>query len=78
MDKFTYVKRFAIWTAVVCAVIALIIGLCFGKIVEANLFEEVSKWVVGIIGLIAIIIEPLVIVVIAPYIYDIKKSKGKV
>ena len=78
MDKFTYVKRFAIWTAIICAVIALIIGLCFGKIVEANLFEEVSKWVFCVIALIAIIIEPLVIVVIAPYIYDIKRSKGKV
>ena len=75
MDKFTYVKRFAMWVAAICAALALIIGLCFGKVIEANLFEEVSKWVVGVLALIAIIIEPLVIVVIAPSIYDHKYGK---
>ena len=39
-------KKFAIWTAVVVAVVMLIIGLCFGKVIEETLFGEVMKWVV--------------------------------
>lgn len=39
-------KKFAIWTAVVVAVVMLIIGLCFGKVIEETLFGEIMKWVV--------------------------------
>ena len=39
-------KKFAIWTAVVVAVVMLIIGLCFGKVIEETLFGEILKWVV--------------------------------
>ena len=46
MDKRTFMKKFAIWTAVVVAVVMLIIGLCFGKVIEETLFGEVMKWVV--------------------------------
>lgn len=54
MDKRTFMKKFAIWTAVVVAVVMLIIGLCFGKVIEETLFGEIAKWVVGTIGLICI------------------------
>ena len=46
MDKRTFMKKFAIWTAVVVAVVMLIIGLCFGKVIEETLFGEIMKWVV--------------------------------
>ena len=47
-------KKFAIWTAVVVAVVMLIIGLCFGKVVEETLFLEIAKWVLMTIGIICI------------------------
>ena len=39
-------KKFAIWTAVVVAVVMLVLGLCFGRVIEETLFGEVMKWVV--------------------------------
>lgn len=54
MDKKKFMKRFAIWTAVVVAVVMLIIGLTTGKVVEDNLVQEILKWVVGTIGIIGI------------------------
>ena len=54
MDKKTFMKRFAIWTAVVVAVVMLVIGLCFGKVIEETLFAEIAKWVVMTIFIIGI------------------------
>lgn len=47
-------KKFAIWTAVVVAVVMLIIGLCFGKVLEETLFGEIMKWVVMTVVIIGI------------------------
>lgn len=46
MDKITFIKKLAIWTAVIAAVIIAVIGICFGKVIEESLFAEVMKWVV--------------------------------
>ena len=46
MDIKTYCKKFMIWTAVIVAIVLLILGLCFGKVIEANIYEEVGKWIV--------------------------------
>jgi len=46
IDKRTFVKRFALWTALAAAAVILIIGLCFGRVIEGSLFGEVAKWVV--------------------------------
>ena len=35
-----------IWTAVGVAVVMLICGLLFGKVIEETLFLEIAKWVV--------------------------------
>ena len=43
-----------LWTAVIVAVVMLIIGLCFGKVIEENLFAEIAKWVVMSLGIIGI------------------------
>ncbi len=42
--KWTRKVFFAIWGAVVAFIGVL--GLIFGKVVEATLFEEIAKWVV--------------------------------
>lgn len=52
MGQKEFIKRLAMWVAVVAAVIIAIIGLCFGKVIEGNLFAEVAKWVV--MGLVVI------------------------
>ena len=44
MDIKTYCKKFMIWTAVIVAVVLLVLGLCFGKVIEANIYEEIGKW----------------------------------
>ena len=36
MDKITFVKRVAIWVAVVAALIIAVIGLCFGRVIEGS------------------------------------------
>lgn len=47
-------KVFAVIGAIVVAIVG-IIGLIFGKVVEATLFEEVAKWVVMAIGIALIV-----------------------
>lgn len=44
MDKLTFCKKFTAWMALVPTVILAVCAIFFGKIVEANLFEEVTKW----------------------------------
>lgn len=43
-----------LWTAVIVAVVMLILGLCFGKVIEESLFAEIAKWVVMTLFLIGI------------------------
>lgn len=46
MEKRTFCKRVAIWTAVIAAAVIAVIGLCSGRVIEGSLFAEVAKWVV--------------------------------
>lgn len=46
MDIKTFCKRFMLWTAIITAVVMLIIGLIWGRVIEDNLFQEIAKWVV--------------------------------
>lgn len=55
MDKKTFMKKLAIWVAVVAALVIAVIGLCFGKVIEGSLFAEVMKWVVVGAGVIVIL-----------------------
>ena len=45
LDQRTFVKRVAVWVAVVAAAVVAVIGICFGKVIEGSLFAEVMKWV---------------------------------
>lgn len=67
MDKKKFCKRVMLWTAVAVAVVMLIIGLCFGKVVEANLAEEVGKWIVMAIVLIGIL--EVFAYILAPFVW---------
>lgn len=55
MDQSKFIKKLAIWVAIVGAVIALVIGLCFGKVIESSLFAEISKWIMMTVVVIAIL-----------------------
>ena len=55
MDIRTFCKRFAIWTAIILAVVIATLGLLFGKVVEATLAEEIGKWVLMGIFVIGIL-----------------------
>ena len=65
-DKRTFCKRFMLGTAVVVAIVVAVIGLCFGRVVEATLAEEIGKWIlmglflIGIFEVFAYILSPLV------------------
>ena len=54
MDINTFCKRFMFWTAVIVALVMLIIGLCFGRVIEETLFLEIAKWVVMTLVIIGI------------------------
>lgn len=54
MDIRTFCKRFMIWTAIIVAVVMLILGLIFGKVIEANIWEEIGKWIVMTLFIIVI------------------------
>lgn len=75
MDKRTFCKRFAIWTAVIVAVVMLIIGLCFGKVIEENLFAEIAKWFV--MTLVIIGIFEVFAYVLAQFFYRLIYGPGK-
>ena len=48
------IRKFLILSAVIVAVAMLIFGLCFGKVIEENLFLEIAKYVVMYIPICAI------------------------
>lgn len=52
MEQARFVKRVAVWVAVITAVMVAVIGLCFGRVIEGSLFAEVAKWV--LMGLVII------------------------
>lgn len=46
MEQYKFRRNFMIWTAVGVAVVMLICGLIWGRVIEDNLFQEIAKWVV--------------------------------
>lgn len=76
MDKRKFVKRVMIWTAIVLVAVFLVIGLCFGKVIEGSLFAEVAKWVF-MAALVIGGIELFVGYIIAPLIWHFTYGRGK-
>lgn len=76
MEKRKFIIKFAVWTAVIVAVVLLVLGLGWGRVIEETLFGEVTKWIVTGIGVIAII-EGFVFSTIAPLVWHQKQKKNK-
>ncbi len=76
MDKIAFIKKIGLWVGAIAALIFLIVGLGWGKVIEETLFGEVTKWIVMGIGVIAII-EGLTLGIIAPLAWHFKQKKGK-
>ena len=75
MDKIAFVKRVAIWVAVVAALVIAVIGLCFGRIIEGSLAAEIGKWV--LMGLVVIGILEGFVYFLGPLIWHFTYGKRK-
>ena len=75
MDIRTFCKRFMIWTAIVVALVIAAIGLCFGKVVEATVAEEIGKWVV--MGIFIVGIFEVFAYILAPFFYHMRYDKKR-
>lgn len=70
MDKLKYCKRFMLWTAIIVAVAIVLIGIFFGKVIEDTLADEILKWVIMGIGIIAVF--EVFAYILAPLFWHIK------
>ena len=75
MDQRTFVKRVAIWVAVVAAALMAVIGICFGRVIEESLLAEVGKWV--LMGLVVIGILEGFVYFLGPLIWHFTYGKRK-
>ena len=75
IDKRSFCKRFAIRTAIVVAAVITVLGLCFGKVVEATPAEEIGKWIV--MGIFIIGIFEVFAYILAPFFYHMIYDKKK-
>jgi len=75
MDKIAFVKRVAIWVAVVAALAIAVIGLCFGRVIEGSLAAEIGKWV--LMGLVVIGILEGFVYFLGPLIWHFTYGKRK-
>lgn len=67
MEMKTFIKKLAIWVAVIAAAIIAVIGLCFGKVIEGSLFAEIAKWL--FMGVIIICILEAFVYLFGPLIW---------
>ena len=75
VDKLSFCKRSAIWTAIVMAAVTAALGLCFGKVVEGSLAEEIGKWVV--MGIFIVGTFEVFAYILAPFFYHMIYDKKK-
>ena len=75
MDKRKFVRRAAIWVAVIAAAVIAVIGLCFGRVIEGSLAAEIGKWV--LMGLIVIGILEGFVYFLGPLIWHFTYGKKR-
>jgi len=73
MDERRFVKRMALWVAVIAAAVIAVIGLCFGRVIEGSLIAEVGKWV--LMGLVVIGILEGFVYFLGPLIWHFTYGK---
>lgn len=76
MNQEQFCKRLTLWAGVVLALIALVIGLCFGKVIEGTLFAEIAKWVVMSLVVIGII-EAFIYLAVGPLLWHFWYKRRK-
>lgn len=75
IDQRIFVKRVALWVAVVAAVVIAVLGLCFGRVIEGSLAAEVGKWV--LMGLLVIGILEGFVYFLGPLVWHFTVGKRK-
>lgn len=75
MDKATFVKRNAIWAAIITAIIIAVVKIANWNIIEANAFEEITKMIFGGLG-VCVIVAILVFLVSLPLYHHTKWGKS--
>lgn len=63
MDQYKWIKQSYVRVFVLAAVITALIGLIIGKVVEANIYLEIGKWILlaGVVGFCAcVLFTPLI------------------
>lgn len=75
MDQRGFVKRMAVWVAVIAAAVVAVIGLCFGRVIEGSLAAEVGKW--ALMGLVVIGILEGFVYFLGPLIWHFTYGKRK-
>ena len=74
MEKKSFVIKFAVWAAVITAVVIAILGIGWGKVIEETLFGEITKWITVGVGVIAVV-EGLLLSTIIPLAWHWKEKK---
>ena len=75
MDERRFVKRVAIWMAVVAMAVIAVLGLCFGRVIEGSVAAEVGKWV--LMGLVVIGILEGFVYFLGPLVWHFTYGKRK-
>ena len=75
MDERRFVKRVAIWVAVVAVAVIAVLGLCFGRVIEGSVAAEVGKWV--LMGLVVIGILEGFVYFLGPMVWHFTYGKRK-
>ena len=75
MDERRFVRRVAIWVAVVAAAVIAVLGLCFGRVIEGSVAAEVGKWV--LMGLVVIGILEGFVYFLGPMVWHFTYGKRK-
>ena len=75
MDERRFVKRVAIWVAVVAVAVIAVLGLCFGRGIEGSVAAEVGKWV--LMGLVVIGILEGFVYFLGPMVWHFTYGKRK-
>ena len=73
MEKKKFVIKVAAWTAAIVAVILLVLGLGWGKVIEESLFGEITKWIAVGVGIIALV-EGLMLSTVIPVAWHFRNK----
>lgn len=72
MDEYKWIKKSLIRTFALAASITILVGLLIWKVVEANIWLEIGKWL-----LLAVVVGACACVVFVPFIYALDTVRDK-